>query len=123
MNKINELGKEKYFANRGVARNKTPLPNIRYRVFIQEELNNFNNLPIEELNEKYKDYKFKDLGYLFLDWTNKPDVNGQTIWFLHGLIKPSELKEKLGEKQYSKFCQGKREFIIQRRIDGKNISI
>jgi len=109
----NELGKQKYFANKGVARNKSPLPNIRYKIEVKKELNT--NVDVE--------YKFKDIGYLFLFWTNKPDRNGKTEWYLHGLIKPNDLREKLGEKQWSKFCQGKREFIIQRRIDGTNISI
>ena len=106
----NQLGKEKYFANKGVMRHKSPIANIRYKVEIIEKLNDETDL------EKYEKYKFKDLGYLTLLWNkNKSD-----IWSLHGFITVDELKEKIGQKQYSKFCQGKREFIIQRRINGKN---
>jgi len=28
-----------------------------------------------------------------------------------------------GDKQWGKFCNGKREFIVQRRVDGKNVPV
>ena len=109
-NRQNQLGKEKYFANRGVNRTKSPIANIRYKIEIISELKN-------KTNEKdYEKYKFKDLGYLTLLWNKSKSE----IWSWHGFITVEELKDKIGTKQYSKFCQGKREFIIQRRIDGKN---
>jgi len=37
----NELGKEKYFANRGIARNKTRLPNLRIKVEIRKNTSNY----------------------------------------------------------------------------------
>lgn len=103
--------KSKYFANRGVARNKKPLKNLVYQITLSQ-------LKPNEDKESYEKYKFKDLGYLVLKWhyeTKNPIIN------FHGFITPIYLKELIGEKQYAKFCQGKREFIIQRRIDGKNI--
>jgi hypothetical protein len=108
--KQNELGKQKYFANKDVMRHKSPIANIQYKVEIIETLKDDVDL------EKYEKYKFKDLGYLVLLW-NKGKHN---VWRAHGFITIDELKERIGEKQYSKFCQGKREFIIQRRINGKN---
>ena len=106
----NQLGKEKYFANIGVNRTKSPIANIRYKIEVVSKLKDGANL------EDYEKYKFKDLGYLVLSWNkSKSDT-----WFWHGFISVDKLKEKIGIKQYSKLCQGKREFIIQRRIDGKN---
>jgi hypothetical protein len=32
MSRLNDLGKDKYFANRGVSRNKSPIANIVYKV-------------------------------------------------------------------------------------------
>lgn len=117
MSKINELGKSKYFANRGVERHKHPIANIIYKVEITKLKDN------TDLT-KFEEYKFKDLGYLTLLWTkNKADRNGEFQWNWHGFITIDELKERIGEKQYCKFCQGKREFIIQRRINGNNISL
>jgi len=98
----------KIFANKGVKRNKYPLNNIRYKIDI---------ISLEGVDDKLKKYKFKDLGYLVLYWNKSKD----DIWKYHGFITVSELKNKIGDKQYSKFCQGKREFIIQRRINKKNI--
>jgi hypothetical protein len=102
--------KETYFKNRGVKRNKRPLKNIVYMIDV--------NPVIKDMSEKYDKYKFKDLGYLVLTW--KYDEKN-SFNFFHGFIEPEKLKELIGEKQWNKFCQGKREFIIQRRIDGKNI--
>lgn len=44
---------------------------------------------------------------------------GYMCW--HGFVTPEEFKTTLEERQWMKLTQGKREFIIQRRIDGKNI--
>lgn len=115
MSKLNDLGKDKYFANRGVERNKAPIANLIYKVElikIRKEAN----------PSDYEQYKFKDLGYISLLWTkSKADKSGQFQWNFHGFVTPAELKDRIGEKQWAKFCQGKREFIIQRRIDGKNV--
>lgn len=114
MDNINELGQSKYFANRGVERFKRPIDNLIYRVEISQLK--------EGVDEsQYPEYKFKDLGYLVLYWTKHKKSDG--VWNYHGFITPDDLKEKIGVKQYAKFCQGKREFIIQRRINHTNISI
>ena len=105
--------KETFYANRGVERNKTPLKNIIYKVDVIQLKN-------PEDIENYQKYMFKDLGYLYLLW--RYDTKSQLdILNIHGLVTPDELKQRIGEKQWSKLCQGKREFTIQRRIDGKNI--
>lgn len=54
-------------------------------------------------------FKFKNLGYLVLHWKYQHEVSMN----FHGHITPNNLKKLLGVKQWSKFCQGKREFIIQ----------
>jgi hypothetical protein len=116
-NEQNELGKAKYFANRGIERHKHPIANLIYKIDVVQ-LNKDSNV------EEYKQYKFKDLGYLTLSWTkHKADKNGEFQWNWHGFITVDDLKERIGINQYAKFCQGKREFIIQRRINGNNISI
>ena len=106
-----EIGKA--IANRGVERNKKPLKNIVYEVTIK------NDIPIYGENKlsEHK-YKFKDLGYLILHWwyDTKNSPNN-----FYGYITPAELKQKLGVNQWAKFCQGKRLFVIQRRVDGKNV--
>lgn len=115
--RLNELGESKYFANRGLERNKTPLANKQYK---------FEIIPLKEgIDEaKYEQYKFKDQGFLTMSWANgKVQKNGDFNWFWHGFITTNDLKKILGEKQYGKFCQGKREFTIQRRIDGKNVPL
>lgn len=104
--------RHKHYANRGVERNKKPLKNIVYEI----ELAQLND-DIDK--NKYKKYKFKELGYLTLVW-HYEEKNPIKNW---GVITPEELKQKIGVKQYAKFCQGKRKFIIQRRIDGKNTQI
>lgn len=114
-NRKNELGQQKVFANRGVPRNKSRLPNLRIKV----ELSNASHD-----NEKYADYKFKDVGYIIVFWTKSLDYNGiKPDWNMDISINVPKLKQILGEKQWSKFCQGKREFIIQRRVNGRNISV
>ena len=113
--KQNELGKSKFFANRGLNRNKSPIANIRYQVEILPKLKDI----LSHEPEYYDKYKFKDLGYLLL-LSNKTK---SVLWSAHGFITVEELKERIGLKQYSKFCQGKRDFIIQRRVNKKNTSI
>jgi hypothetical protein len=112
MKKINELGKSKYFANRGVERHKHPIANLIYKIDVSQ-------LKVDTDLTEYEKYKFKDLGFLTLSWT-KHKIN-ESVWNWHGFITIDELKERIGEKQYSKFCQGKRLFIIQRRVNGNNI--
>ncbi len=107
----------KYFANRGVARNKRPLKNKVYKVIVLP-LSEFKSTPTEEDLVRYEKYKFKDKGYIFL---HSHLEEKDPIVSSHGMITPQDLKEKIGEKQWAKFCQGTREFIIQRRVDGKNI--
>jgi hypothetical protein len=115
-----ELGQAKYYANRGVKRNKTRLPNIRYKVEISQLNPEILSNP-EKLKE-YEKYKFKDLGYLTISSTKSLiDKYGEFFWSWHGFIGIDDLKILIGVKQYQKFCQGKREFIIQRRVNGKNI--
>lgn len=105
---------EKVHKNRGIERNKKPLKNIVYYIDVMKELKNGGND-----DSKYDQYKFKDEGYLIFHWWYE-EKNPIKHWA--GFITPEKLKEKLGEKQWSKFCgEGKREFVIQRRINGKNI--
>lgn len=100
--------KDKRYANLGVKRNKKPLQNILYKI----ELIQSDNLTLENRVEQYK-----DIGYIVLYWK----YNNQKNWNFHGIICPDYLKSKLSEKQWKKFCDGERNFIIQRRVDGKNI--
>jgi hypothetical protein len=100
------------YANKGVPRNKRPLSNMCYSVEICA-------LREDADLEKYEKYKFKDLGYLRLTWWY--ETSFRPLKFSHGFIEPDKMKTLIGEKQWGKFCQGKREFIIQRRVDGKNV--
>jgi len=109
------MGKE--HANRGVARNKKPLTNLVYTVELS--WGNRHGGPGYDANPKYLKYKFKDLGYLILSW----GYEGRDMNYWHGLITPEELKTLIGDEQWRKFCNGKRQFIVQRRIDGKNIPV
>lgn len=61
--------------------------------------------------EGYEQYKFKDLGYLTLSWGYERDLK-TGVFYWHGFITPEQLRSKLGDKQWAKFCNGKREFII-----------
>jgi hypothetical protein len=108
------MSTDKFHANRGVERNKKPLKNIVYEIKVKP------SIPYKSLEEliEYEKYKFKEEGYLILYWWY--DVKDSPNNF-HGFITPNELKSRLGDKQWAKFCQGKRLFVIQRRIDGKNI--
>lgn len=109
------MDKGKYYANRGVARNKTPLKNIVYLVEVSQ---------LKDTTDKsqYEQYKFKDLGYLVLFWCYDTKYERENIKW-HGFVTPDDLKKRIGNTQWSKFCQGKREFVIQRRIDGNNIPL
>ena len=60
MKKHNELGKEKYFANKGLNRNKSSIANIRYKIEILEKLQEGTD------TKNFEQYKFKDEGYLVL---------------------------------------------------------
>jgi len=111
------MAKDKYYANRGVERNKTPLQNI----IIIVEVKPIRSDVSEETRLEYEKYKFKDLGYITWSSGRERDYNKYQFIGWHGFITPEDLKNRLGDKQWAKFCQGKREFIIQRRIDGKNI--
>lgn len=103
--------KNKFYSNRGVPRNKKPLKNIVYKVEVSQLKS---TAPVEE----YEEYKFKELGYLVLYWWYEEK---EPITNFHGFITVEQLKDLIGSKQYAKFCQGKREFIIQRRINNKNL--
>lgn len=109
----------KVHANKGVERNKKPLQNIVYRIEVSKNPDNLS----EEESKKYEKYKFKEEGYLVLNWEYQKEFNknGGRSMKWHGFITPEDLKDLLGNKQWAKFCSGKREFIIQRRIDGKNV--
>lgn len=108
-----------FHANRGVERNKKPLKNIIYEVQITK-LNKGGKELSEEDKLKYAKYKFKEEGYLCL-YYYYGILNRNTIKNLHGFITPEELKKIIGQKQWGKFCQGKMTFIVQRRVDGKNV--
>lgn len=108
-----ERGQSKYYANKGVKRNKKPLRNIVYRVTVKDT----KTLSSEADLTEYTQYIFKDEGILILEWNYEGD--GMNYWY--GLITPDKLKELIGNNQWGKFCQGKRVFINQRRVDGKNI--
>ena len=98
----------KQYANKGVRCNKKPLKNIVYKVLVTQILN-----PSTYMEQ----FRFKDLGWLLLHWKYEND----RIWCQHGFITIDYLKQLIGERQYAKFCQGKREFIIQRRVNNKNL--
>jgi len=103
----------KHHANKGIKRNKKPLQNYIYRVDIVDCIPNCIDV------SEYDQFKFKELGYLVLYWGyEKLDIKPKR---LHGYITPGNLKSIIGDKQWQKFCQGKREFIIQRRVNNKNI--
>lgn len=109
--------KSKEFANKGVKRNKTPLQNIVIIVHVgkvKEEA-------CPDMLKALEVYKFKDIGHLTWSSDYEKDYDGVSCRFYHGFITPEELKEKLGVKQWMKFCNGKRKFIIQRRINHNNI--
>lgn len=110
---------DKYYANKGIERNKKPLQNIMYKIELSFLLGIKDEEERQKMFKKYKKYHFKDLGVIVLNWK----YQGDSTWCFHGYITPEELKNRIGEKQWVKFCRGKREFIIQRRVNGKNIKL
>lgn len=100
-----------FYANRGVKRNQRPLKNIVYVVEVHQ-------LKPDADLAYFEKFKYKDEGYLVLNWYYE---SKDPIWNFHGFVTTDDLKERLGLKQWKKFGEGKRTFIIQRRIDGKNI--
>jgi hypothetical protein len=114
------MKKDKAIFNLGVARNKKPLQNIYYKVNIKKEID------LSALSEsriiEFETYKFKSLGYLSLSWCYEKDKNCGRPLSWHGFITPNDLKLKIGQTQWAKFCNGKREFIVQRRVNGNNIA-
>lgn len=102
----------KKYANKGVKRNKKPLQNLIYKV-------TFSTAEFPLRNQEFLEQcKYKDEGYMILSWCYQKEK----LWFWHGLITKERLIKLIGEKQWAKFCgEGKREFIIQRREDGKNL--
>ena len=114
--------KDKSIANLGVPRNKKPLQNIYYKVDIVEKLDLSNLVEPEIMVLNFEKYKFKELGYLSLYWCYEREKNiGRSLCW-HGFITPDELKLKIGQTQWAKFCNGKREFVVQRRFSGNNIA-
>lgn len=109
--------KKTFYSNRGVERNKRPLQNI---VFIIKFVQLKEGLS-EEIVAEWEKYKFKDLGFIELYWQYERHYNKHGCLNWDGLKTSEELRQMLGDKQWAKFCNGKREFVVQRRINGKNI--
>lgn len=105
--------KETFYKNRGVERNKKPLKNNLYKF----EVGPLKEGVDEQLVKDLEPCKFKDQDYIVMLWS----MQGWNYWNWHGFVTPDEVKKYIGEKQWGKFCQGKREFIVQRRFDGKNL--
>ena len=90
----------KVAANRGVPRNKKPLQNICYR--------------FEERREG------ETVVYTML-WGYERELNAHGVWNWHGRVTEDEIKKRIGPKSWQKFRQGRRDFTIQRRVDGRNV--
>lgn len=88
----------KVVANRGVARNKKPLQNVLYR---------------------FDDGKEAETWVLY--WAYERDFNRGASWCFHGLVREDEVRKRLTPNQWSKFRQGERSFVRQRRVDGRNV--
>jgi hypothetical protein len=83
---------------------KKRLKNIVYEISV---------IQLPDPSDEFEQYKFKDLGYLVLFWWyEEPNPMRKA----HGFVTTEYLKELLGVKQYAKFCQGKRTFIIENAI-------
>lgn len=106
--------KEIYYKNRGVERNKKPLKNRLYKFEVGQLKEGLSEERVKEMEQ----YKFKDQGYIVMLWS----MQGWDYWNWHGYVTTKEVKKYIGDSQWGKFCQGKREFIVQRRVDGHNIS-
>lgn len=92
----------KVAANRGVPRNKKPLQNKVYR---------------------FEERVIEGKVTYFLLWGYERDINQGQSWNFHGSVTSEEIRERLSDKQWSKFRQGTRDFIIQRRVDKHNVPI
>jgi isocitrate lyase len=93
------VGKPNPHANRGVPRNKKPLQNILYK--------------FEERGGKF-----------FMLWAYERHHNTTGgAWNFHGSVTEEEIKARLTVNQWSKFRQGVRTFVHQRRIGGRNVPI
>jgi hypothetical protein len=91
----------KIHANRGVARNKRPLQNILYW---------FSEAAAEGGAERF-----------VLHWAYERDYNQHPVKNFHGTVTLEYIKSRLTPNQWAKFRQGQREFVKQRRVDGKNV--
>lgn len=96
--------KGKIFANRGIPRNKKPLQNIIFWITEHDVEPNLG----------------KDVEY-YLEWQYEKLYKRYPMKNFSGRIELDYLRKFLSEKQWMKFRNGEREFIIQRRINGKNI--
>lgn len=94
-------------ANYGVRRNKKPLKNICLKVDLVSPHLFPNPLPREE---RYK-------GLVPILYVK---AQGREIWGHMGVTPISTFKDMISEKQWRKFTQGDREFIIQRRENKRN---
>jgi len=116
--------RKRVLANRGVARNKRPLQNILLWVEIVpfERIRLYRDETIGQFKERHRNDIFKDKGVVSVSWAYEKEYNrnGTRSWWHYSV---SWLKRRLGEKQWAKFCQGKREFVLQRRVNGKNVPI
>lgn len=106
-------------ANKGVNRNKKPLPNILlfFEIFVPKDE------WLTEFSEKYnsEEFLFKDIGYIKLSTRSQKSSSLRNYY--HGLVSIVAVKSLLSVNQWSKFCQGERFFIVQRRFDGKKLEI
>ena len=95
---INDIGK--IVANRGVARNNKPLQNYVF------------------------EFKENADGTFFLFWNYEKAYNrGSGMNASYERHSQDWVKKWLTPNQWSKFRQGQRKFIVQRRVDGKNIPV
>jgi hypothetical protein len=91
----------KVAANRGVPRNKKPLQNICYR---------------------FEERKDGDATVYTMLWQYQRDLNKRGSWNFHGRVTEAEIMARIGPRGWQKFRGNKqREFIIQRREDGRNV--
>lgn len=110
----------KYYANRGVARNKKPLQNILYRVTIISKLRDGIS---QDLIDDYT-VKYGIAGkWLDITW----GYEKTPLYFKDYTITTDILKSRVSIKAWSKFINkinaGATEytFVIQRRVNNKNI--
>ena len=89
----------KVHANRGVARNKKPLQNIVYR------------------------FELGRSGGFHMLWGHERSLNRGGSWNFHGAVTEEQIRDRLTAGQWSRFRQGVRTFVRQRRVDGRNIAV